>query len=59
MHSSREFVYLPEPSNIGYGATTFPALTEALDEKNVTLAVQETERLAKLISRLTATLILR
>jgi len=42
---------------LGYGATTFPALTEALDEKNVTLAIRETERLAKLIDRLTATLI--
>lgn len=51
------FAYSYGPSNTGYGATTFPALTEALDEKNVTLAIHETERLAKLISGLTATLI--
>ena len=34
---------------LGYGATTFPALTEALDEKNSTLARAEAERLTKLV----------
>jgi hypothetical protein len=34
---------------LGYGATTFPALTEALDEKNLTLATGEAKRLVKLV----------
>lgn len=37
---------------LGYGATTFPALSEALDERNSTLAAAEAERLAELISNL-------
>jgi len=37
---------------LGYGATTFPALTEALEEKNLTLATVEAERLAKLVEDL-------
>lgn len=38
----------------GYGATTFPALTEALTfEKNGTLAKYEATRLQKLIDALT------
>jgi N-acetylated-alpha-linked acidic dipeptidase len=38
---------------LGYGATTFPALTEAIRiEKNVTLAEYEAERLTDLISKL-------
>lgn len=37
---------------LGYGATTFPALTEALDEGNSTLASDEAERLAKLVGQL-------
>lgn len=42
----------------GYGATTLPALTEALTiDKNVTLAHQEAERLTELIDKLTAVLV--
>lgn len=37
---------------LGYGATTFPALSEALDERNATLASDEAERLAKMIVKL-------
>lgn len=37
---------------LGYGATTFPALTEALDERNSTLATIEAERLAELVTKL-------
>ncbi|KAF8631539.1 hypothetical protein AX15_002295 [Amanita polypyramis BW_CC] len=38
---------------LGYGATTFPALTESLAiEKNASLAQQEVDRLAKLLSKL-------
>ena len=37
---------------LGSGATTFPALTEALDEKNLTLAKAEAERLTKLVGDL-------
>lgn len=37
---------------LGYGATTFPALTEALDERNSTLATAEAERLAELVTEL-------
>jgi len=37
---------------LGYGATTFPALTEALEEKNLTLATVEAGRLAKLVDDL-------
>lgn len=37
---------------LGYGATTFPALTEALEEKNSTLANAEAERLAKNVNDL-------
>jgi len=41
--------------NLGYGATTFPALTEAITiEKNATLARHESDRLEKLIKKLTA-----
>lgn len=41
----------------GYGATTFPALTEALQiEKNVTLAEYEADRLGRLIGRLSKSL---
>ncbi|KAL7282546.1 hypothetical protein ACG7TL_004017 [Trametes sanguinea] len=43
---------------LGYGATTLPAVTEALTiEKNVTLAENEALRLASLIDRLTQTLL--
>ncbi|KAI9056504.1 Zn-dependent exopeptidase [Trametes sanguinea] len=43
---------------LGYGATTLPAVTEALTiEKNVTLAEREALRLASLIDRLTQTLL--
>ncbi|KAG6821633.1 hypothetical protein H0H93_000142 [Arthromyces matolae] len=42
---------------LGYGATTFPALTEALEiDRNVTLAAYETERLAVLLERLAETI---
>ncbi|OSD04654.1 Zn-dependent exopeptidase [Trametes coccinea BRFM310] len=42
---------------LGYGATTLPAVTEALTiEQNVTLAEKEALRLASLIDRLTQTL---
>jgi N-acetylated-alpha-linked acidic dipeptidase len=38
---------------LGYGATTFPALTEALTiEKNVTLASEEASRLTELLDKL-------
>ena len=38
----------------GYGATTFPALTEALTiEKNTTLAEYEADRLQKIVEGLT------
>ncbi|KAF8076478.1 Zn-dependent exopeptidase [Lyophyllum atratum] len=38
---------------LGYGATTFPALTEALTiDNNATLAQQEADRLAKLLKKL-------
>jgi N-acetylated-alpha-linked acidic dipeptidase len=37
----------------GYGATTFPALTEALTiEKNATLASEEADRLTELLNKL-------
>jgi hypothetical protein len=43
-------VYTP----VGYGATTLPALTEAITiEGNVTLAEYETGRLTGLITKLT------
>nr|VWO99261.1 Trehalose synthase/amylase TreS (EC (EC (Maltose alpha-D-glucosyltransferase) (MTase) [Ganoderma boninense] len=39
---------------LGYGATTFPALTEAITiENNATLAEYEAERLQKLVEKLT------
>ncbi len=39
---------------LGYGATTFPALTEAITiENNATMAEYEAERLQKLIEKLT------
>ncbi|TBU46619.1 Zn-dependent exopeptidase [Dichomitus squalens] len=39
---------------LGYGATTFPALTEAITiDKNHTLAVYEAKRLQKLVEKLT------
>ncbi|KAG6890542.1 hypothetical protein C0992_000802 [Termitomyces sp. T32_za158] len=42
---------------LGYGATTFPALTEALAiERNVTLAAYEAERLAVLLENLADTI---
>ena len=42
---------------VGYGATTFPGLTEALTyDKNVTLAEQEADRLKELINGLAAKL---
>jgi len=42
---------------LGYGATTFPALTEAIEiEKNGTLAEFEAARLQQLITRLSTTL---
>jgi hypothetical protein len=37
---------------LGYGATTFPALTEALDENNVTRAKHEVDRLVVLLEDL-------
>ncbi|KAG8716114.1 hypothetical protein FRC11_009163 [Ceratobasidium sp. 423] len=38
---------------LGYGATTFPALTEAITlDKNATLATYEAERLARLLEKL-------
>lgn len=37
---------------LGYGATTFPAVTEALEDKNVTLANAEAKRLANLLEKL-------
>lgn len=41
----------------GYGATTFPALTEALEiDRNVTLAAYEAERLAVLLEKLADTI---
>lgn len=37
--------------SIGYGATTLPALTEAITiDKNLTAAVEESERLVKLLA---------
>ncbi|KAH9850769.1 Zn-dependent exopeptidase [Lenzites betulinus] len=43
---------------LGYGATTFPAVTEALTlEKNGTLAEKESQRLAALLDKLSATLL--
>jgi len=42
------------PLPLGYGATTLPALTEAITfEKNVTLAQHEAGRLQLLIDKLT------
>jgi hypothetical protein len=41
---------------IGYGATTFPALTEAVDANNSTLAQYEASRLADVIHHLTKAL---
>ncbi|TFL05937.1 hypothetical protein BDV98DRAFT_648051 [Pterulicium gracile] len=42
---------------LGYGATTFPAITEALTiDKNATLAQQEADRLTKLIHELIKTI---
>ncbi|KAI0722810.1 Zn-dependent exopeptidase [Earliella scabrosa] len=42
---------------LGYGATTFPALTEAFTiENNATLAEYETKRLRKLVEELTKTI---
>lgn len=39
--------------SIGYGATTFPALTEAITiEKNATLAKYEADRLVELLDQL-------
>ena len=41
----------------GYGATTFPALTEAFTiENNATLAEYETKRLRKLVEELAKTI---
>ena len=40
----------------GYGADTFPAVTDALDAKNSSLAELEGERLAIHINRLAKTL---
>lgn len=38
---------------VGYGATTFPALTEAITiENNATLAEYEAERLQRLVEKL-------
>ncbi|KAF8342316.1 uncharacterized protein EI90DRAFT_2988837 [Cantharellus anzutake] len=42
---------------LGYGATTFPALSEALDEKNLTLAIYEVERLVEIVNGLTGALV--
>lgn len=42
---------------VGYGATTLPALTEALTlDQNVTLAAEEATRLVDLIDQLTDTI---
>ncbi|KAI0353023.1 Zn-dependent exopeptidase [Trametes cingulata] len=44
---------------LGYGATTFPAITEALTiERNATLAEKESERLADLLDKLGWSLVL-
>jgi N-acetylated-alpha-linked acidic dipeptidase len=44
--------------DIGYGATTFPALTEAITiEKNETLAVYEKKRLTGLLDKMTERLL--
>lgn len=41
----------------GYGATTFPALTEAITiEKNATLVREEAKRLKKVIEKLVETI---
>lgn len=41
-------------NSVGYGATTFPALTEALSiDKSATLAQQEADRLIELLDKLT------
>jgi N-acetylated-alpha-linked acidic dipeptidase len=41
----------------GYGATTFPALTEAITiEKNVTLANYEVSRLTEAVEKIAAAL---
>jgi len=43
--------------HVGYGATTFPGLTEAIAyEKNLTLMHQEAWRLETLITKLAATI---
>lgn len=41
----------------GYGATTFPGLTEAITiEKNITLAGSEAARLTEAVEKITAAL---
>ena len=41
----------------GYGATTFPGLTEAITiEKNITLATSEAARLTEAVEKITAAL---
>lgn len=40
-------------NTVGYGATTFPALTEALSiDKSATLAQKEADRLVELLDKL-------
>ena len=49
----RRLINLPS----GYGATTLPALTEAITiEKNVTLANYEVSRLTEVVEKIAATL---
>jgi N-acetylated-alpha-linked acidic dipeptidase len=46
-----------DPHTTGYGATTFPALTEAITyDRNVTLIRHEVSRLETLITRLAVTI---
>ena len=46
-------IHIHNPCSAGYGATTFPALTEALTlDNNVTSANEEASRLAGLLNKL-------
>ena len=46
-------LFIKSVSAVGYGATTFPGLTEALVyDKNATLAQEEAKRLQKLVDAL-------
>ena len=53
VRQGKDVRYTPDGSGIGYGATTLPALTEAITyEKNATLAQHESSRLQGLIDKL-------